>query len=349
MIKRKTKTILLLLSLLVFVFFYANSFKNQNLTSPIVKDSLFPPQEEISQASLPPFYELTIPYLRSRSYESELGQLEKVSEHNLYISYLTFYSSDGLKINGLLTVPKGKVPESGWPAVVFVHGYIPPSQYETRQNYGSYVDFLASRGLVVFKIDLRGHGQSQGLASGAYYSSDYIIDTLNAYSALKTAVFVDSKKIGLWGHSMAGNVVFRSLVALPEINSVVIWAGAVYTYEDFAKFSISDNSYRPPASDSPAREKRRELFAVYGEFDPQNEFWQQVVPTNYLEGVAARIQLHHANDDQVVDINYSKNLINVLDGTEIDHQLYEYSSGGHNLTGSNFTVAMQTTADFLKQ
>jgi len=144
-------------------------------------------------------------------------------------------------------------------------------------------------------------------------------------------------------------VVFRSLAAMPEISKVVIWAGAVYTYEDFSQFRISDASYQPPPQTSERRKKRDELFATYGQFDPQSEFWKQVPATNYLDEINGAVQVHHAVDDNVVDINYSRNLISILDATDIPHELFEYPSGGHNLTGSSFTQAMQRSVEFFKE
>lgn len=171
------------------------------------------PKQAITPTPTPlPFRELTIPYLREREYKSALGDLQKSYEAPNYSTHITSYDSDGLKIYGLLTKPQGKMPAGGWPAVVFVHGYIPPTQYQTTQQYYDYIDYLARNGLVVFKIDLRGHGNSEGESSGAYYSSDYVIDVLNAYSALQKSSFVNPAKIGLWGHSMAGNVVMRTLL-----------------------------------------------------------------------------------------------------------------------------------------
>lgn len=296
-----------------------------------------------------PFQDITIPYLRSREYKSSLGELEKVSENTSYASYLTSYSSDGFRVNGLLTIPKGTQPIEGWPAIVFLHGYIPPSQYQTLVNYSSYVDVLARSGFVVFKIDLRGHAQSEGEAGGSYYSSDYIIDTLNARAALSDSDFVNPSKVGLWGHSMAGNVVSRCLAAKPDIPAVVIWAGAVYTYEDFQKFGINDNSYRPPSDQSESRRKRTELFNKYGQFSPTSDFWKQVPMTNYLSGIKGAIQINHAVDDNVVSIEYSRNLMSILDKTTIPHELKEYQNGGHNLTGSTFDSAMQSTIDFFNK
>lgn len=295
-----------------------------------------------------PFEELTIPYLKNREYKSELGDLKEYSDNGNYTSYLTSYDSDDLAINGLLTIPKGEEPDGGWPAIVFVHGYIAPSVYRTTERYIDHVNYLARSGFVVFKIDLRGHGQSEGDPGGGYYSGDYVIDVLNARAALASAGFVNPEKIGTWGHSMSGNVTFRSFVA-QNIPASVIWAGAVYTYADQQEFGIDDNSYRPPPTDSPSRRKREELRSIHGNYSPESEFWKTVVPTNYLDGVDGAIEIHHAVDDNVVNVGYSRNLMDILDGTSIKYELFEYSSGGHNLTGSSFTQAMERTVEFFKE
>lgn len=316
----------------------------------IKSDSLDPniniPQAAIDQpvVSPMPFYELTVPYLKSREYSSQLGQLTKHEQYASYDSYLTSYGSDGLKINGLLTIPKDNLQKH--PAIVFVHGYIAPSIYQTTEKYVDYVDYLARNGFVVFKIDLRGHGDSEGDPGGAYYSSDYVVDTLNAYSALQNADFVDSNAIGLWGHSMAGNVVFRSFAVNPSIPAVVIWAGAGYSYEDLVKYGLNDQSYRPPTDNSQRSQYRQRLRDMYGQFDSKSVFWQQIAPTNYLSDIKGAIELHHAMDDDVVNIGYSRDLISLLDKTAIPHQLYEYASGGHNIAGQSFAVAMQRTVEF---
>lgn len=296
-----------------------------------------------------PFDDLTIPYLRSREYKSSLDKLDKISENSKYTSYLTSYTSDGLKINGLLTIPAGEAPSGGWPAIVFVHGYIPPTLYKTTEKYTEHVDYLARNGFVVFKIDLRGNGNSQGEAGGAYYSGDYVIDTLNAHTALQGADFVNAVKVGLWGHSMAGNVVFRAFAAKPEIPAVAIWAGAVYSYEDLQKYGLNDNSYRPPGENTQRQKKRQELFNKYGQFDKSSDFWKQVAAVNYISDLKGAIQVHHAVDDTVVNIAYSRDLVELLDESSIAHELFEYPSGGHNLTGGSFSLAMQRTVEFYKK
>ena len=349
----KTKKFLPLLGVLIVVssfvsgVFYFSVYKNKQRAPSgfsLGKKS----NVEISPTPFP-FREMTIPYLRSRSYESSLGKLNQATETTTYFGYLTNYDSDGSKVNGYLTVPKKNRPVDGWPAIVFVHGYIPQQNYRTLENYSTYVDYLAQEGFVVFKIDLRGHGTSEGEPVGGYYSSDYIIDVLNARSALRNSNFVNPQKIGLWGHSMAGNVVSRALAASPDIPALVIFSCSLYTYEDFSQFRIQDSSYQPPSEDSPSRRKRNELFEKYGQFDPNSSFWKQVPMTNYLGDIKGAIQINHTLDDNVVDVRYSRNLNSLLDETDIIHELNEYSSGGHNFIGNTFNQAMQNSVEFFNK
>lgn len=331
-------------------WFVLSSSSLPPLSSPSLSQVV--PQIQVPTQPVPlsePFADITIPVLRSRTYASTLGSRRLYRSQDTYTSYLTSYTSDDLTIEGLLTIPAGDEPAEGWPAIVFVHGYIAPTEYVTTEKYLSYVDYLARNGFVVFKIDLRGHGDSEGEASGAYYSSDYIIDVLNARAALQASDFVNPSAVGLWGHSMAGNVVLRSMVVQPNIPATVIWAGAVYSYEDWLKYGINDNSYRPPNTTSSRQRRRQELFDTHGQFDASSLFWSQVAPTNYLSDLDGAIALHHAVNDDVVAIGYSRDLAALLDQTDVPHQLYEYPSGGHNIEGTNFAVAMQRTVDFFKE
>jgi len=305
-----------------------------------------------------PFIDLTIPYLRERKYQSALASLEKITQNSNYTSYLTSYTSDNLRVNGLLTIPLGQQPVTGWPAIVFVHGYIPPKQYATLEKYQDYVDFLARNGFVVFKIDLRGHGSSEGEASGAYYSSDYVIDTLNAQAALQSADFVNPNSVGLWGHSMAGNLVLRAMLVSSEIKAGVIWAGAVYSYRDFVAYRINDTSYahRPFETKEGEEQRNRETSPNIQKIreDPDSvdfadPFWTSISLTANLKYLENPIQIHHALDDAVVDVGYSRDLVEVLKTANKLYEFYEYDGGGHNITSPYFETAMERTVEFFRK
>jgi uncharacterized protein len=352
---RMQKRIFLIVSVFIFtvsglllLLWKINSLRSGLLTSKLqIKTNDFK-----SSPTPMPAFDLTIPYMRSRSYKSSLGSLEKVSDDGSFISYLTTYTSDGLKINGLITKPAGDEPAGGWPGIVFVHGYIPPNQYQTLgQPYSAYVDYLASNGFVVFKIDLRGHGDSEGEARGGYYSSGYVIDTLNAYAALESADFINPKKIGMWGHSMAGNTLLRAFAVRPTIPAVVIWAGAGYTYVDLSEYGLHDASYQPllrptGATGSLLRRNDNQARQIYGDPKNGNPFWNLVAATNYLNDLKGAIQLDHAVDDETVSIRYSQNLNKLLDATKVFHEFHEFPSGGHNISGEYFSAAMNKTVGF---
>src|SRR6185436_6818008 len=167
-----------------------------------------------------------------------------------YARYIASYTSQGNKIYGLLTIPFGSAPEGGFKAIVFNHGYIPPDSYVTTERYVAYVDALAQSGFVVFKIDMRGHGDSEGEPSGSYFSPAYMIDAISALKSLQKMDIIDPDGIGMWGHSMAGNLVLRAMLVEPAIKAGVIWAGAVYSYDDFEKYAITDTSFVPPSTES---------------------------------------------------------------------------------------------------
>jgi len=352
--KKHTKSYFSIILLLIFGFgalFFINIKGLQDKS--VEQDALLKEGKFLETQIVPtpiPFIELTVPYLREKKYDSKLGELNSAYVGSNYNAYITNYTSDGLTVNGLLTRPIGETPEGGFKAIIFIHGYLPPESYQTSGvAYSDYVDYLARSGFVVFKIDLRGHGNSEGEPGGGYYGSDYVSDILHAYSALQNSDFVNPTSIGLWGHSMGGNAVMRSMAARPEIPASVIWAGAVYTYVDMQKYGISDSSYQPPINNTERQNRRRELFEKHGSPSAQSVFWKQVAPVNYLTDFKGKVSLHHAVDDNVVNIGYSRDLSELLENVSVPYELYEYSSGGHNISGSSFVLAMQRTVEFFNK
>jgi len=112
---------------------------------------------------------MSIQALREMSFPGSEISLENELEPGAnYRRYYASYRSEGFKIYGLLTIPNGETPSDGWPAIIFNHGYIPPDVYRTTERYIAYVDWLARSQYIVFRIDYRGHDQSEGQASGAY-------------------------------------------------------------------------------------------------------------------------------------------------------------------------------------
>jgi dipeptidyl aminopeptidase/acylaminoacyl peptidase len=298
--------------------------------------------------------EITISYLRDLEITgSEITFEEKLADGPNYQRHLVSYISEGNQIYGLLTIPFTEPPEGGFQAIVFNHGYIPPAVYRTTERYTAYVDYLARSGFVVFKIDYRGHGESEGEPSGSYFSPGYTVDAITAFKSLQRMDIVDPRGIGMWGHSMAGNLVLRAMLVEPDIQAGVIWAGAVYSYDDFVKYGIDDNTYRPPdppedQSGTDPRRRSREIFETYGRPDTQMDYWKAVSLTENIHFLESPLQLHHAEDDAVVNIGYSSELAEVLQEGAKEYEFYRYEGGGHNLVSPYFDQAMLRTVTFFR-
>jgi dipeptidyl aminopeptidase/acylaminoacyl peptidase len=292
--------------------------------------------------------DLTIAALREREIvASDILLEEALPNGTNYARYIASYQSEGLKIYGLLTIPFGNVPEGGFKAIVFNHGYIPPDSYVTTERYVAYVDALAQAGFVVFKIDMRGHGESEGEPMGSYFSPAYTIDAISALRSLQRMNIIDPDGIGMWGHSMAGNLVLRAMLVEPAVKAGVIWAGAVYSYDDFERYSITDTSFvRVP--DSPGQRRSRAIFETYGRPDTTQPFWRAVSLTANIDYLENPVQIHHAVNDDVVNIAYSRDLAAVLRTAGKTYEYYEYDSGGHNIGSPAFETAMQRTIAFFR-
>ena len=295
--------------------------------------------------------ELTIAALRDQEIKgSEITFEETLTNGLNYSQYLASYISEGNKIYGLLTVPFGEVPAGGFKAIVFNHGFIPPDAYRTTERYVAYVSTLASHGFVVFKIDMRGHGNSEGEPTGSYFSPGYTIDAVAALKSLQTLDFVDPQGIGMWGHSMAGNLVLRAMLVEPDVRAGVIWAGAVYSYDDFVAYRISDPSSTPALREqSPSRRRARELIETYGEPNSEEPFWQAVSLTKNIEYLQSPLQIHHAANDSVVNIGYSRDLAAALAENSKVYEFYEYAGGGHDIDSPYFDQAMLRTLVFFQK
>lgn len=308
-------------------------------------------------------FPLSIEAMRHREYPgSDLVIEQNLEPGSNYQRLIASYKSDGLKIYGLLTIPDGNPPAGGWPVIIFNHGYIPPEQYQTTERYVAYLDAFARNGYLVFKSDYRGHGNSEGKPEGAYYSPAYTIDVLNAVSSVKklkdpenpsasSGSFVDSTRIGMWGHSLGGNITLRSMVISKEIKAGVIWSGVVGTYEELLTKWRRSRPWQPSDKEieSHVSSIRVNLIEKYGQPQDNPEFWQSIDPRFFLQDIAGPLQLHVGLSDEEVPPLFSESLKNDLENQQKVVEFYAYEGADHNLSSPSFELAMQRSIEFFDE
>jgi dipeptidyl aminopeptidase/acylaminoacyl peptidase len=291
--------------------------------------------------------------MRQQNYPGSEITIEQTLEAGPnYDRYLASYLSEGFKIYALLTIPWGEKPQTGWPVVIFNHGYIPPEQYRTTERYVAYVDAFARNGYIVFRSDYRGHGSSEGEATGGYGSPAYTIDVLNAVASIKQFPDADPDRIGMWGHSMGGHVTLRAMVTTKDIKAGVIWAGVVASYPDMLERwrrqndnDDDDDAIPTPDPNNPRRRWRQELLETYGSPEENPEFWASISPNSYLSDLSGPIQLHHGTADDSVPLEFSEILNTQIQAVGKPVELYTYDGDNHNIS-NYFTTAMERSIQF---
>jgi len=155
-----------------------------------------PQEEAIAASSLP--------------YEQKGVDFENPSTHN--------------RLAGTLSTPPGTGP---FPAIVLISG----TGHNTRDEdvWGHKVfmvlaDALTRRGIAVLRYDKRGVGGSSGNFDTAT-TSDFASDAHAAASWLRTQLNIDTKRVGLLGHSEGGIIAPMVAVVDNKIAFVVMIAG----------------------------------------------------------------------------------------------------------------------------
>ncbi len=282
---------------------------------------------------------------RQRAYPgSDIVIDRELNPGSNYHCYYAWYLSDGHKIYGLLTVPFGTMPEGGWPAILFNHGFIPPYLYSTTASYFAHVDSLASQGYVVFKIDYRGNNWSEGPETYVYGEPGYTNDVLNALASLERFPQVNPQKIGMWGHSMGGYLTLRAMVISKGIKVGVIWAGVVGSYTDM----ICCWYAHPMVFPTPlvgSHTGWQTWVQEHGTPDQNPQFWDSISATSYLADLSGPLQLHHELYDYEVPYAFSESLAAGIQAAGKTVAFYSYPGSDHNLANI-YTLAMTRTIQF---
>lgn len=312
---------------------------------PVIFFYKTPDQQEDQGGLKEELHPLSIEYIRQQEYPGSEIIIEQIlSPGSNYNRYVASYKSDGLKIYALFTVPQGKKPDGGFPVVIFNHGYISPQEYRTTERYVAYTDAFSRNGYIVFRSDYRGHGNSEGSPSGAYGSSSYTIDVLNAVASIKKYKASDPSRIGMWGHSMGGYITLRNMVVNKDIKAGVIWSGVVVSYPDLL------NRWRRRSSVTPLPGNtrgswRQSLIDQYGDVQTNPDFWNSISTNSFLSDISGPIQLHHGTADTSVPIEFSEKLYDQLKTVGKEAELYTYPGDDHNIS-RNFEIAMQRSVEF---
>lgn len=266
-------------------------------------------------------------------------KLERVLEDNSdYTRHYITYRSEGLKISGIMNIPKGDGP---FPILILNHGYIDPKIYTNGQGLKREQDFFARAGYAVLHSDYRDHAQSDFDAENEIRPrAGYVEDVLNAISAVKKSdlTILDTTNIGMLGHSMGGGITLNVMVTKPDVaKAYVLLAPINSDYKvNFKKWVASDWS-----------DTAQEFVTKYGTPEENPDLWDSLSAKNYFSRVTSPIMLHQGEKDRDVPIEWSRELTGLLQKENKDITYFEYPLEGHTFIDAQKNV-MQRTLDFFE-
>lgn len=288
---------------------------------------------------------LVVAAMRARAYPaSTLLAVRSDGDAGGYVNTIVSFQSDGLREYALMSVPDRSRPAKGWPVIIINHGYSDPATYRTDDSaYSQFIAAFARAGYMVLKPDYRGHGQSEGVASGGHLSPVYAYDLLNLVSTLRADSRVDASRIGLFGHSMGGHEVLRAIVVSKDIKAAVFLAGVVGSmYDIFYNWPQSPLPTDKPVAVQVAVEDA--VIATYGNPQGDPSFWSSASAINYVSAVTAAVQIDQDVGDTVVPRIFSDHLAAALQAAGKTFEYNTYPGDDHQFLRNRDAVLARTVA-----
>ncbi|MGY6650480.1 alpha/beta hydrolase family protein [Wenyingzhuangia sp. IMCC45574] len=213
--------------------------------------------------------------------------------------------SAGVSIAGTLTLPskKGK-----FPVVILISGSGPQDRNESLMGHKPFLvlaDHLTKQGIAVLRYDDRGVGKSTGNFEAAT-TEDFSKDVLSAISYLKTRKNIDSKKIGLIGHSEGGIIAPLAANNSKDVAFIVLLASTGILGAELSV--IQSRTLRPfPVNDEIAYEKNtRKAIEIITSDKSQTEIKEELTQhyNQYLRPILSSLN----TDEKNINI-YIENLV----------------------------------------
>lgn len=150
---------------------------------------------------------------------------EPIKPYPYYSEDITFENNKaGISLAGTLTLPS---KEGVFPVVILISGSGPQNRDEELLGHKPFLvlsDFLTKSGIAVLRYDDRGTALSKGDFKTAT-SADFATDVESAIAYLKTRKEINTKNIGLIGHSEGGLIAPMVASKSKDVAFIVLLAG----------------------------------------------------------------------------------------------------------------------------
>lgn len=247
------------------------------------------------------------------------------------ISTVDYAAADGLKMDGILTLPPGREPKN-LPVVMLPHGG--PHAHDS-ESFDWWAQAFASRGFAVFQPNFRGStNRDVGFIEAGYgeWGGKMQSDISDGLAALAAKGIVDPARACIVGASYGGYAALAGVTLQQGLYRCAVSVSGVSDLSLMSRFERRESGESKVA----ARSLQRQL-------GPSSRF-REISPRQNAARADAPILLIHARDDTVVAYDQSLKMADALKDAGKPHEFLELPGEDHWLSLGETRKAMLEAA-----
>jgi dipeptidyl-peptidase-4 len=250
--------------------------------------------------------------------EDNQALIDKLSEVNWgEHEFFQVETRDGLVLDGFIMRPPNFDASKKYPIINFVYGE--PWGQTAQDVWGGsrhlWHMMMTQRGFIVATVDNRGTRTPRGRAwRRSIYGAVGILGSRDQSDALKAMTerwsYIDSERVGIWGHSGGGSMTLNMMFRYPEQYHVGVSRAPVPDQR------LYDTIYQERYS---------------GLLEDNEEGYREGSPINFASQLEGNLLLVHGTGDDNVHYQGSERLINELVKHNKQFELMSYPNRSHGL------------------
>ncbi|MFX1261734.1 MAG: S9 family peptidase [Promethearchaeota archaeon] len=248
-----------------------------------------------------------------------------------------FLSFDSLPIPYFRYIPKGDMPEKGWPAILMIHG---GPEAQILPSFQEIIQFFLSAGYAIFTPNIRG---STGYGR-AYMDMDNVEKRLDSIMDIKHLALhikaneksIDGDRLVIYGGSYGGFAVLSAMTEHPGL-----WKAGVDIVGISNFVTFLENT-------APWRRSLRE--SEYGSLENDLEVLKMISPIQKIDKITAPLFIIQGDNDERVPLSESVQMYEKLKENGLEVELMRFADEGHGLAKlENRIKAYSRVIEWLKE
>jgi dipeptidyl aminopeptidase/acylaminoacyl peptidase len=246
---------------------------------------------------------------------------------------ITWKSTDGRTIEGILAYPVDYEKGKRYPLIVQIHGG--PAGAYTHSfpgSYGTYVHVFAADGYAVFQPNYRGssgYGEALRMEIAGDYFRQAFDDIMTGVDYLVERGIADPDKLGFMGWSAGGHWSNWALVSTDRFKAISTGAGAVNWISLYAQTDMQDT---------------REFYFKGTPYDNWDHYIE-VSPLKYIKKARTPTLIHFGEKDPRIPRPQGDELHMALKKLGVPTEFIVYPSMPHGLTNARYQL-VKMAAEF---